>query len=187
MIGLVGCPGSGKSTFAATLAADVGASAIVVPMDGFHLAQRELLRRGRAEHKGAPDTFDALGYVELLTRLRRDADATVYAPAFDRHLEEPIAGSIAIEPRHTTIVTEGNYLLVDATPWSRVRELLDECWYVECEDSMRLARLTARHIAHGRTPEAAAEWVARVDEPNAALVRTTRERADRIVHPADHA
>ena len=82
-------------------------------MDGFHLAGRELIRLGRWQRKGAPDTFDVDGYVSLLTRIRSDPDQTVYAPRFDREIEEPIANAIAIEPRHTTVITEGNYLLHD--------------------------------------------------------------------------
>ena len=105
-------PGAGKSTYAARLAEQLSPAAIVVPMDGFHLAGLELERLGRADRKGAPDTFDVDGYVDLLGRLRC-ATSTVYAPAFRRDLEEPIAGAIAVEAHHTTVITEGNYLLLD--------------------------------------------------------------------------
>lgn len=182
IIGIAGCPGSGKSTLAAELAAELGPAAVVVPMDGFHLAQRELVRLGRADRKGAPDTFDVDGYVALLDRIRSADGAVVFAPAFDRHLEEPIAGAIAVEPHHTVVITEGNYLLHDRSGWERVRPLLDECRFVEVDDGSRVERLTSRHVEHGRSPADAAAWVRAVDEPNAALVRATRGRADRIVH-----
>lgn len=185
IIGIAGCPGSGKSTLAAGLAAEHPGSRIVVPMDGFHLAQRELYRLGRWHRKGAPDTFDVDGYVELLRRLRDVPDQTVYAPRFDREIEEPIANAIAVQPHHTTIVTEGNYLLHDTGGWERVRPLLDECWYVECEYSARIVRLIARHIQHGRTGGQAAAWVHDVDEPNARLVRTARARADVVIRSED--
>lgn len=181
IVGLAGCPGAGKSMLAARLAAAHGETAVVVPMDGFHLAQRQLDRLARADRKGAPDTFDVDGYVALLTRLREELDGTVFAPAFDRHLEEPIAGAIAVEPHHTLVVTEGNYLLHDGDGWERVRPLLDECWYVEVDDAMRIRELVARHVEHGRTEAAAEAWVRDVDEVNAELVRRTRARADRIV------
>lgn len=180
IIGITGAPGAGKSTLAARTAATFGDTAAVVPMDGFHLAQAELVRLGRAGRKGAPDTFDVDGFVALLTRLRR-AERTVYAPAFDRHLEQPLAAAIAVEPHHTVVVAEGNYLLHDRDGWERVRPLLDECWYVDVDPAVRRAQLVARHVAHGRTPEAARAWVAEVDESNAELVRRTRHRADRIV------
>lgn len=181
LIGLAGCPGAGKSTFAAGLAAEHGADAIVVPMDGFHLRQSELAARGSADRKGAPDTFDVAAYVDLLERLRAD-DGPVLAPAFDRHAEEPVADAIRVDPHHRLVVTEGNYLLLDRDGWERVHPLLDECWYVECGQAERVGRLMARHVDHGRTAAQAADWIRRVDEPNAAVVRATRPRADAIVH-----
>lgn len=180
IIGIVGCPGSGKSTLAARMA-DGGDDRIVVPMDGFHLAQSELERLGRADRKGAPDTFDVDGYVALLRRLRDDPDRTVYAPRFDRHIEEAIANAIAVEPHHTLVITEGNYLLHEAGGWERVRTALDECWYVDCDHDLRRRRLVARHIEHGRSPAAAEAWVATVDEPNAVLIERTCDRADHLV------
>ena len=181
IIGIAGCPGSGKSTFAERYADDDPASRIVVPMDGFHLAQHELRRLGRSDRKGAPDTFDVDGYVSMLARLRSDTDRVVYAPRFDRHIEEPIANAIGVEPHHTTIVTEGNYLLLDTGGWERVRPLLDECWFVDCEYSTRIVRLLTRHVEHGRTAAEASAWVQHVDEPNAHLIAPTMTRADRVV------
>ena len=73
ILGLVGAPGGGKSTLAAALVAELGDAAVLVPMDGFHLAQTELVRLGTRDRMGAPDTFDAAGYVALLRRLRARA------------------------------------------------------------------------------------------------------------------
>ncbi len=181
VIGIVGAPGSGKSTLAARFAAERPDNHVVVPMDGFHLAQGQLDRLGLSHRKGAPDTFDVGGYVALLERIRQPSGGTVYAPLFDRHLEEPIANALAIEQHHTTVITEGNYLLHTEGGWQRVRPLLDECWYVECDEQTRIARLVTRHIEHGRTAAQAEAWVADVDEPNAQLIRTTKPHADRII------
>jgi pantothenate kinase len=180
LIGIAGPPGCGKSTVAARRAAEIGSTAIVVPMDGFHLAQTELSRREIAHRKGAPETFDLDGFVNLLARMR-NADGVIMAPAFDRTIEEPIAASIAVEPHHRTILIEGNYLLHDRDGWAAVRALLDECWYVDIDDDRRRSRLRDRHLAHGRSPAEADAWMASVDEPNAVLIAGTRSRADRYV------
>lgn len=181
LLGLAGPPGAGKSTLAAALVERLGEGARLVPMDGFHLAQAELVRLGRADRKGAPDTFDVAGYVALLRRLREDRDGTVYAPRFDRHLEEPVAGAVAVGPDVRVVVTEGNYLLHDDGGWQHVRPLLDGCWFVGLDDAVRVERLVERHVAHGRTRAAAQEWVLRSDEENARLVAPGAARADMLV------
>ncbi|MEO6653729.1 MAG: nucleoside/nucleotide kinase family protein [Ilumatobacteraceae bacterium] len=186
IIGIAGCPGSGKSTLAAGLVAEHPDTHVLVPMDGFHLAQSELRRLGCAGRKGAPDTFDVDGYVALLARIRSDTGATVYAPRFDRRVEEPIANAIAVRSEHSTVITEGNYLLHDSGGWHAVRPLLDECWYVDCNYPTRIVRLISRHIEHGRSGSEAAAWVREVDEPNARLVREKMETADVIIRSEDH-
>ncbi|MFJ8209081.1 nucleoside/nucleotide kinase family protein [Streptomyces sp. NPDC096033] len=183
VLGIAGPPGAGKSTLAARIAEALGPErAVVVPMDGFHLAQAVLERLGRADRKGAPDTFDAAGYVALLRRLRApQRGSTVYAPAFDRSLEEPIAGSVPVAPDVPLVITEGNYLLHDAGEWARVRPLLDEAWYLDPAEDLRLERLIGRHVRHGKDPAYARDWVARSDEPNARLVALGRHRADLVL------
>ena len=181
MIGIVGPPGGGKSTLARLVAAALGDAAALVPMDGFHLAQSELVRLGRRDRMGAPDTFDAAGYVALLARLRANADAVVYAPEFRREIEEPIAGAIAVPASAGLVLTEGNYLLLGGGGWEGVRPLLDEVWYVEMDDATRLRWLIERHIAYGKSPEAAREWVLRSDQANARIVAATRDLADLVV------
>ena len=181
LLGLVGPPGSGKSTLAAALQAEFATVAQVVPMDGFHLANVELERLGRRARKGAPDTFDSAGYVALLRRLLvQDDGEIVYAPQFRREIEEPIANALPIHARTQLVITEGNYLLLDDGPWAHVRSLLDEIWYVDVPDEVRLHQLTRRHEAFGRSVEEAAAWVAATDEPNARLIEATRARASFI-------
>ncbi len=180
ILGIAGPPGGGKSTLACAVADALGDSAALVPMDGFHLAQDQLVRLGRRDRMGAPDTFDATGYVALLQRLRA-ADEVVFAPAFRREIEEPIAGAIAVPPSVTLVVTEGNYLLLEDGDWALVRPLLDEAWFVEVDDETRVRWLIERHVEFGKAVDAAREWVLRSDEANARLVAPTRARADLVV------
>ncbi|MFJ1807202.1 MULTISPECIES: nucleoside/nucleotide kinase family protein [unclassified Streptomyces] len=187
LLGLAGSPGSGKTTLAERLVRELNGTGdpwvAHVPMDGFHLADVELDRLGRRGRKGAPDTFDAAGYAALLRRLRdeTDGDDLVYAPGFERVLEQPIAGAVPVAPTARLIVTEGNYLLLDSGAWVRVRAALDEVWFCELEERERLRRLVARHEEFGKGHEEAVAWVRGSDQRNAELVATTRKRADLVL------
>ncbi|MFJ4340856.1 nucleoside/nucleotide kinase family protein [Streptomyces sp. NPDC088915] len=182
ILGLAGPPGAGKSTLAARLVDRLGGLAVLVPMDGFHLARAELVRLGRADRKGAPDTFDAAGYTALLARLRApEPGTTVYAPAFDRSLEEPVAGSVPVGPDVPLVVTEGNYLLHDEGAWAGVLPLLDEAWYLDLDARLRVPRLIDRHVRFGKDRTRAEHWVHTSDESNARLVARGRDRAHLVV------
>ncbi|MGC5030208.1 nucleoside/nucleotide kinase family protein [Micromonospora sp. DT229] len=185
LLGITGAPGVGKSTLAVQVVAALGPVARLVPMDGFHLAQAELDRLGRASRKGAIDTFDANGYVSLLRRLRRKEPTSVWAPEFRRELEEPVAGAIEVPPEVRLVVTEGNYLLVPQPPWDELRSLLHEAWFLDLDAELRHRRLIARHVAYGRSPEQAQDWALGSDEVNAALVAGTADRADLVVRLAE--
>jgi len=191
VLGIVGSPGAGKTTLAEQLLAALapspppgltaGSWVVHVPMDGFHLADAELDRLGRRDRKGAPDTFDALGYAALLRRLLADRDDPIYAPAFERVIEQPVAGSIAVPRDARLIISEGNYLLLDEPAWRPVRELLAEVWYADLGRAERLRRLVGRHRLFGKDEAAAIAWATGTDERNAERIAATRDRADLIV------
>jgi pantothenate kinase len=184
VIGISGSPGAGKSTLARHLADRLGQRGAHVPMDGFHLADVELRRQRLLDRKGAPETFDPHGYAALLARLRREGREvrdTVYAPGFDRDLEQPVAGAIAVPPEAEVIVTEGNYLLLDRPEWRNVRRRLDVVWHVCVTEDLRLDRLVARHVESGKSLEQARAWVERVDGPNSRLVEASAHRADVVI------
>jgi pantothenate kinase len=174
ILGITGPPGSGKSTLASRL------GGVLIPMDGFHLADAELTRLGRLHRKGAIDTFDGYGYLALLQRIRAEPSHMVYAPAFDREFEQPIAGSIPVPPEARLAVTEGNYLLDDEPPWPSVREVLSEVWYIETPPQERRRRLVARHIEFGKSADEAEAWVRDIDEPNWRRIQRFRHKADLI-------
>ncbi|WP_330186454.1 nucleoside/nucleotide kinase family protein [Dactylosporangium sp. AC04546] len=184
VVGICGPPAAGKSTLSTALSDALnlhdGLSSVAVPMDGFHLSNVELDRLGLTDRKGAPETFDAAGFVHLLRRLRA-ADELVYAPSYSRTLHESIGGVIPVPPSVRVIVVEGNYLLLDSGPWTQVRGLLDLVLYLDAPDQVRQDSLLRRQLARGLDLEHAHDWVFRSDERNAAVIAGTRDRADLIL------
>jgi pantothenate kinase len=191
LVGIAGSPGAGKSTVGAALVDALGPSAVLLPMDGFHLPQAELVRLGRRERMGAPDTFDIDGFVRTLEAVgavgaasrKPGSGVAVLAPGFDRVIEEAVPDAIAIPPDVSAVVVEGNYLLVDGTApgtegWGRVAELLDLTVFVEVDHDVRVERLIARHIAFGKSPEEARAWSLGPDEANARLIEASAGRAE---------
>lgn len=184
VLGLAGPPGAGKSTLARSLVDAIGGVAAYVPLDGFHLSNAQLDRLGLRSRKGSEPSFDAFGYAALLARLVAAAGReAVYVPDFDRRLDEPVAARHLVPAEARLVVTEGNYLALDAPGWRAARALIDELWYVDVPEALRDARLVARHRHHGRSPGDARAWVDGNDRPNAALVATSRGRCDRVVPP----
>lgn len=190
LLGIAGPPGAGKSTLAAALRAAVDAAAgsnvaELAPMDGYHLRNAQLRAIGRLAGKGEPDTFDVTGFVDGLNRLRHTPiGAPVPWPTFDRATDEPTPAGIVVTHQRI-VIAEGNYLLLDDGPWSKVRPLLDECWYLTADRNTRLERLLHRHLRGGRDDTAARAKVHDSDMANADLVAGTAYRADLVLHERD--
>lgn len=185
LLGVTGPPGSGKSTFAKQLVEQCVrrgsfSSPVLVPMDGFHLPNAELDRRGLRPVKGSPQTYDVDALVRLLRQLR-DESKTHAAPLYSRELHEPVPDTIRIEPQASLIVIEGNYLLLGDPPWDVVRPLLDEVWYLDVPCEVCMARVHARHIRGGCTAAQASRKVGANDRPNYLTIAATRHRADRVI------
>jgi pantothenate kinase len=173
VLGIAGAPASGKSTLteqlAHELAADHPGAVVVVGMDAFHLGHRVLVQHGLTEVKGAPHTFDARGYVNLLARIRASTE-TVYAPEFRREIEDSIAHVVEVGPQVGLVLTEGNYLLLPEPPWDAVRPMLDEAWFVHLDDDERRRRMVRRHESFGHSPADARARTLGSDEANAVMV-----------------
>jgi pantothenate kinase len=182
IVGIVGPPGSGKTSVAGELPLHLTVPHCVVPMDGFHYPQEKLRAMGRRERMGAPDTFDTKALAHLLARVSERLEPVVF-PEFDRTIEEPIPGSITVMPEDELVILEGNYLLVDDADWALIGELLDLCVYVDIPEDVRLQRLTKRHVDFGKSPSDATEWVARVDQANARVIEATKGRANALYQP----
>jgi len=182
VIGIVGKPGAGKSTLTSHLIGNLPKdSAVLIPMDGYHLSNKQLSNLGISDRKGAFDTFDSDGFVKLLRRVNKEADKDIYFPVFYREIEESYAADGVVPANTKLVITEGNYLLLDKGGWEAVRQELDEVWYIEVDDNLRLDRLTRRHQSYGRNYDEAFAWANGSDERNAELVAKTRDKADVII------
>ncbi|MCY1125987.1 AAA family ATPase [Frigidibacter sp. RF13] len=179
LAGLAGPPGSGKSTLAADLARHLGEMAKVVPMDGFHYDDRLLAMLGLSSRKGAPETFDAAGFLHLLARLRTEVRVAI--PIFDRGMELSRAAADLVTEDHRILIVEGNYLLLDEAPWRDIRRRLDLTIMLDPPEEELLRRLRARWAHYGRSEAAAEDWIATNDLPNIRRVRDGSGPADIVL------
>lgn len=182
IVGICGAPGAGKSTLAEALAEMLGPDTVtVVPFDGFHLASSVLEGTALASRRGALETFDIGSYLALVRRLHARDEDVVYAPSFDRTVEEPIASAIPVPRRVPLVITEGNYLLAEEPRMEAVRALIDTIWYLDTPPEVRLPQLVARHVEFGKLEHEAEAWAAGTDQRNADSIEARRELADLII------
>ncbi|MEX0311132.1 MAG: nucleoside/nucleotide kinase family protein [Tateyamaria sp.] len=177
LVAVAGPPASGKSTLAAAIAdrlTEHGEQTEVVPMDGFHLDDRLLQMDGTQNRKGAPNTFDAHGFVRLVKALQ-SPDPVVF-PVFDRNREMAIAGAGRVQATCKTVVIEGNYLLLNAEPWTALHALWTFSIALHPPMNVLTERLRDRWVAHGK-PDAQS-WIDTNDVPNITTVLSNSAPAD---------
>ena len=182
ILGIVGKPGVGKSTFTDFLREHLSQDLLaILPMDGFHMSNEELLELGRRDRKGAPDTFDVRSFTQTLAAIKESNGADIKFPVFKREIEASIPNAGFIPSQAKLVIVEGNYLLHDQSGWEQVGGYLDESWYLQVDDELRMQRLIARHIAFGKSPEDAKDWSEGTDEVNARVIDKSESKADFVV------
>lgn len=182
LLGIVGKPGVGKSTFSEKLLQvfPTGSCAIFA-MDGFHMSNEKLINLGRRGRKGAPDTFEIEEFAATLKRVKYEIKEEVRFPIFNREIEGSIPNFGKIPATASVIIVEGNYLLHGEGGWEAIAPLLDETWFLELDDEVRLARLISRHIEFGKSPEEAESWSRGTDELNAQVIEHSARYATFVV------
>jgi pantothenate kinase len=184
IVAIAGAPASGKSTLADRLHHQMGgneAGVAVVPMDGFHFDDAILDARGWRPRKGAPHTFDVGGLLRILQAIRVDDGKDIYAPVFDRYLEVSRGSARLISPDHRIILVEGNYLLLDQTPWDDLADLFDVTVFLDVPVETLEQRLLQRWLDHGFDGDTARERALSNDIPNVRLVQHHSRAADIVI------
>jgi pantothenate kinase len=185
IVAIAGAPGSGKSTLAERLVARLNegaeGSAALLPMDGYHYDDCILIERGSRSRKGAPETFDVLGLLHMLDRLKRNHEDEIAVPVFDRDLEISRAGARTIPRAVRALIVEGNYLLLDQAPWSRLRAMFDMTVAVDAPEDILRQRLIERWQGYGLTSQEIKAKVEGNDLRNGRYVLSKSRPADYVL------
>ena len=180
IVAIAGPPGAGKSTLADALCDALlarGETAAVLPMDGFHMDNGILEERGLLPQKGAPETFDVRGFLDIVSAVRKGGQE-VLVPVFDRSREIAIASARAIAPETRFILAEGNYLLLDEAPWTTLSKSFDLTVFVGPSVDVLEERLRKRWQGYGLDEAAIHAKLFENDLPNGKRVIETARPAD---------
>lgn len=182
IIAIAGPPGSGKTTMAFSMAAQINqmfpGRSSVLQMDGFHYDDSVLRDRKRLQAKGAPDTFDIGGLKAMLSRLKSNSEPEVAVPVFDREIEVSRAGAFIIPSSVEIILVEGNYILMETGGWENLADFFDRRILVSVSEPELANRLRKRWEDLGLEEDVVTRKLEENDLPNGRFVYANSSRYD---------
>jgi len=179
MVGVVGIPGSGKSTSSEILSS-ILSNSIVMPMDGYHIPMADLEKMPNAKdaiyRRGAPDTFDPASLEKALERIVNGEENEVSIPGFDHAKGDPEKDKHTfIRNEHSIVIAEGIYLMHQADGWENIKSFFDYIIYIKIDVDTCVARLKERNkCIPGYSPEEIEIRCEVVDRKNAETVEKTK-------------
>ena len=153
-------------------------------MDGFHhpnryLETHSILRDGMEiplkNIKGAPETFD----VALLAEKLKAAKAGVTTfPVYDRRIHDPRPDALKVDA--SSLLIEGNWLLLDEEPWRNLRALADYSVRIDAAPELLRKRLIGRKVQGGLSEAEAWAFYEASDAANALRFAAHAGAADEV-------
>ncbi len=178
-IALSGPPASGKSTVSEKLVKDLtlkGHNSSILQMDGFHYDDQILKQKSLLLKKGAPETFDVMGFLNFLFRLQNENEVAI--PIFDRSLELSRSSAVIISKETRVVIIEGNYILLKTHPWRELHKFFNSTIMINTKHEILEKRLIERWRSFNIPEEEIKQKVFENDLPNGVNVYKNSILAD---------
>ena len=178
-IALSGPPASGKSTISEKLLKDLtlkGHNSSILQMDGFHYDDQILKQKSLLLKKGAPETFDVMGFLNFLFRLQNENEVAI--PIFDRSLELSRSSDVIISKETRVVIVEGNYILLKTHPWRELHKFFNSTIMINTKHEILEKRLIERWRSFNIPEEEIKQKVFENDLPNGVNVYKNSILAD---------